>query len=53
MRYTALSVRQPWADRIARGIKTIELRTWRTNYRGPLLICAASKRPGTPIVIWA
>jgi len=40
----ALAVHQPWADRIARGEKTIEVRTWRTQYRGPLAICA-TKRP--------
>jgi hypothetical protein len=40
----ALSVRQPWASLIASGKKTIEVRSWRTHYRGPLLICAA-KRP--------
>ncbi|MFA6927000.1 MAG: ASCH domain-containing protein [Bacteroidales bacterium] len=43
----ALSVRQPWASLIAIGRKTIEVRTWRTNYRGPLVICA-SKRPLLP-----
>lgn len=36
----ALSVRQPWASMIAQGHKTIEWRSWRTNYRGPLLICS-------------
>jgi len=36
----ALSVKQPWAELIASGRKTIETRTWRTKYRGPLLICA-------------
>jgi hypothetical protein len=40
----ALSVKQPWASMIARGEKTIETRTWRTFYRGPLLI-VASKKP--------
>lgn len=39
----ALSVRQPHADRIASGIKTIELRNWSTKYRGPLLICASKR----------
>lgn len=43
----ALSVRQPWASLIASGRKTIEVRTWRTNYRGPLIICA-SKWPLLP-----
>jgi hypothetical protein len=40
----ALSVRQPWANMIASGQKTIETRTWPTDYRGDLLICS-SKRP--------
>jgi hypothetical protein len=39
-----LSVRQPWASMIARGEKTIEVRTWSTTYRGPLVICV-SKSP--------
>lgn len=34
----ALSVRQPWANMIASGTKTIETRKWPTDYRGPLLI---------------
>lgn len=42
-----LSVRQPWATFIAQGWKTIEVRTWRTDYRGPLLI-AASKGADIP-----
>lgn len=37
----ALSVRQPWASLIAWGEKTVEVRTWRTPYRGPLLIHAS------------
>ncbi len=36
----ALSVRQPWASLIASGAKTIELRSWRTHHRGPLVIVA-------------
>ena len=38
-----LSMRQPWAWLVAAGYKTIETRTWRTNYRGPLLIHACGK----------
>jgi hypothetical protein len=38
-----LSIRQPWASLIAHGIKDIENRTWRTAYRGPLLIHASLK----------
>lgn len=37
----ALSVRQPYANMIAYGKKTIEVRSWITTYRGPLLICAS------------
>lgn len=39
----ALSIRQPWASLIASGRKTIEVRSWSTKYRGPLLICAGKK----------
>jgi len=39
-----ISVRQPWANLIASGKKTIETRTWRTRYRGTLAI-ASSKKP--------
>lgn len=39
----ALSVKQPWASNIADGFKTIEVRTWKTNYRGDLLICSSKK----------
>lgn len=39
-----LSVRQPWAQLIAEGTKTIELRTWATKYRGPLVIVAGKAR---------
>jgi hypothetical protein len=37
----ALSVQQPWAGLIAAGRKTVEVRTWQTSHRGPLLVCAA------------
>ena len=30
----ALSVRQPWAELIVSGQKTIEVRSWTTQYRG-------------------
>lgn len=40
----ALSVKQPWANMIASGAKTIETRTWATAYRGELLI-VSSKSP--------
>ena len=41
----ALTLWQPWASLVALGLKTIETRGWRTNYRGPLLIHAAKRSP--------
>lgn len=41
-----LSIRQPWASLIARGIKTLEVRCWSTNYRGPVLIVAGGRHWG-------
>lgn len=40
----ALSVMPEPALYIALGLKPIEYRTWKTPYRGDLLICASSKR---------
>ena len=37
----ALSIRQPWAELILQGRKTIELRTWPTSYRGRIAIHAS------------
>ena len=42
-----LVVRQPWAWLIVEGYKDIENRSWRTRFRGPLLIQAAASRPTT------
>ena len=44
-RHATLSVRQPWAWAIVRGLKDIENRGWCNHFRGPLLIHAAKKRP--------
>jgi hypothetical protein len=38
-----LSIRQPYASLICRGIKTIENRSWDTTYRGKLLIHSSGK----------
>ncbi len=38
-----LSVKEPWATLILRCGKTTENRSWRTHYRGPLVICASKK----------
>lgn len=41
----ALTIRQPWASLIAHGVKTIETRSWSTEYRGPLAIHAGKAKP--------
>jgi len=43
----ALSIKQPWASMIISGEKTIKTRTWKTPYRGDLLICS-SRQPRLP-----
>ena len=39
----ALSLRQPWAELILQGRKTIETRKWRTHFRGEFYIHAAKQ----------
>jgi hypothetical protein len=41
MKVKAISLWEPWASLMRAGAKTIETRSWYTNYRGPLLICAS------------
>ena len=43
----ALSIRQPYAERILRGDKKIEYRTWPTTHRGKIYIYAAK----TPVLL--
>lgn len=38
----ALSIRHPWIDLILSGAKTVEVRTWATRHRGPLLLHASA-----------
>ncbi|XP_009976741.1 PREDICTED: activating signal cointegrator 1, partial [Tauraco erythrolophus] len=40
-----LSIHQPWASLLVRGIKRVEGRTWYTSHRGRLWIAATAKRP--------
>lgn len=40
----AITVKQPWASLIVEGIKDIENRTWKTNFRGRVLIHAGMAR---------
>ena len=35
-----LTLKQPWATLISEGIKEYEFRSWKTNYRGKILIHA-------------
>ncbi len=37
-----LTLKQPWATLVAEGIKKYEFRSWKTNYRGKILIHAGS-----------
>ncbi len=37
----AISVKLPFALKIAQGIKSIECRSWTTKFRGEILICAS------------
>jgi hypothetical protein len=38
----AISLRQPWANLVASGAKTLETRTWTTKHRGDLLVCVST-----------
>lgn len=41
-----LSLKEPWASLVVQGIKKMETRSWRTNYRGMLLIHASMSPVG-------
>jgi hypothetical protein len=45
--YRAISLKQPWANLVASGKKSIETRKWDTRYRGDIVICS-SQKPATP-----
>ena len=36
-----ITIRQPWVDLILQGRKPYEIRSWRTSYRGPIMLHAA------------
>jgi hypothetical protein len=44
----AISVKQPWAALLVAGIKTVEVRTWLTRARGPVLIHASKTEDPRP-----
>jgi hypothetical protein len=39
----AISVHQPYASQIISGKKKNEYRSWRTHYRGKLIICSTAR----------
>lgn len=41
----SLTLYQPWASFMAKGLKHNETRSWQTKYRGPLAIHAAARIP--------
>ena len=41
----ALTITEPYASLIREGVKKIETRSWKTNYRGEILIHASAKMP--------
>jgi len=45
----ALTVKQPWAYLICYGIKDVENRSWKTNYRGRVLIHTSAKSNNYPL----
>jgi hypothetical protein len=41
----AISLWQPWALMVSLGVKSVETRSRRTHYRGPLAICSTATTP--------
>ena len=39
----AISIRQPWATLIVLGLKSVEIRSWSTNFRGRLFLHASKQ----------
>lgn len=40
----ALSLLPYWAMAVLEGYKTVECRTWKTDYRGTIVICSSSRK---------
>jgi hypothetical protein len=49
--YPALTIKQPFAALVARGIKDVENRSWSTDYRGPIFIHAGRAWDETPLPV--
>jgi len=47
-----LTVKQPWASLIVSGIKDIENRTWKTNFRGRILIHAGMAKTSGMMAVY-
>jgi len=52
-RIPAISIRQPWAELILRGTKTMEVRKWHDAYRGPLWVHTGLRPDGHACVEYA
>lgn len=46
----AITIKNPWAYLVALGIKPIENRTWKTNYRGRVFIHVSAHRLSTQLI---
>jgi hypothetical protein len=44
----AFSIKQPWSWLVIHGFKDVENRSWKTDYRGPVLIDASKSHDGEP-----
>ncbi len=49
----ALGIRQPWAELILRGIKTVEVRSLPTRVRGPIYLYTSQKLADIPAAVEA
>lgn len=48
----ALSIREPWLERILRGLKREEFRSRQIGYRGPILLVSSRRLDDAPIEAW-
>jgi len=47
-----LTIIEPWASLISHNLKTIETRSWKTNYRGKILIQASRTKKKSPLITY-
>jgi len=48
----ALTLKEPWATLVVNGYKTYEFRSWKTNYRGKILIHAGMSKENKVLPIF-